>query len=101
MLTAWAAVSWSSALRSQSRAAARNKPKPRTSGSVNGSTKLKEGAHGQPRSGYSFRHSSITFGLLDGQGIDLLTLWRNARTAVEVINTYYASTVTGQQNVAF
>jgi hypothetical protein len=37
---------------------------------------------------------------LYGQGIDLLTLARNARTSVEVINTHYASTVTGEQNIA-
>jgi len=61
---------------------------------------LKLGAHSQPRSLYSFRHSSITFRLLYGQGIDLLTLARNARTSVNVINTYYASTVTGEQNIA-
>lgn len=63
-------------------------------------TGLKLGAHSQPRSLYSFRHSSITFRLLYGQGIDLLTLARNARTSVNVINTYYASTVTGEQNIA-
>ena len=67
---------------------------------VLGLTGLKDGAHGQPRSMYSFRHSSITFRLLYGQGIDLLTLARNARTSVDVINTYYASTVTGEQNIA-
>jgi len=63
-------------------------------------TGLKVGAHGQARSMYSFRHSAITFRLLYGQGIDLLTLARNARTSVDVINTYYASTVTGEQNIA-
>ena len=63
-------------------------------------TGLKIGAHGQARSMYSFRHSAITFRLLYGQGIDLLTLARNARTSVDVINTYYASTVTGEQNIA-
>jgi hypothetical protein len=30
----------------------------------------------------------------------LLTLARNARTSVDVINTHYASTVTGEQNIA-
>ena len=58
------------------------------------------GPHGQERSLYSLRHSSITFRLLYGQGIDLLTLARNARTSVEVINNHYASTVTGEQNIA-
>ena len=56
--------------------------------------------HGQAHSLYSFRHSAITFRLLYGQGIDLLTLARNARTSVDVIQTYYASTVTGEQNKA-
>jgi hypothetical protein len=48
---------------------------------------------------YSLRHSSITFRLLYGQGIDLLTLARNARTSVDMINQHYASTVTGEQNI--
>lgn len=62
-------------------------------------TGLKRGPHGQPRSLYSLRHSAITFRLLYGQGIDLLTLARNARTSVDVINKHYASTVTGEQNI--
>jgi hypothetical protein len=56
--------------------------------------------NGKPRSLYSLRHSAITFRLLYGQGIDLITLARNARTGVEVINNHYASTVTGEQNIA-
>lgn len=63
-------------------------------------TGLKQGPHGQDRSLYSLRHSAITFRLLYGQGIDLLTLARNARTSVEVINNHYASTVCGEQNIA-
>lgn len=63
-------------------------------------TGLKKGPHVQPRSLYSLRHSAITFRLLYGQGIDLLTLGRNARTSVDVINNHYASTVTGKQNIA-
>lgn len=63
-------------------------------------TGYKSNAHGQPRSMYSLRHSAITFRLLYGQGIDLLTLARNARTSVEVINNHYASTVCGEQNIA-
>lgn len=61
---------------------------------------LKLGAHGQTRSMYSLRHSAITFRLLYGQGIDLLTLARNARTSIEVINNHYASSVSGEQNIA-
>ena len=60
---------------------------------------LKRSAHDTPRSLYCLRHSAITFRLLYGSGIDLLTLARNARTSVEVINTHYASTVTGEQNI--
>ena len=63
-------------------------------------TGLKLNPHGNPRSLYSLRHSAITFRLLYGQGIDLVTLARNARTSVEVINNHYASTVTGEQNIA-
>jgi integrase len=63
-------------------------------------TGLKLNPHGNPRSLYSLRHSAITFRLLYGQGIDLITLARNARTSVEVINNHYASTVTGEQNIA-
>ena len=63
-------------------------------------TNTKLNAHGQSRSLYSLRHSAITFRLLYGQGIDLLTLARNARTSVEVINNHYASTVSGEQNIA-
>ena len=63
-------------------------------------TGLKLGPHGGMRTLYSLRHSAITFRLLYGQGIDLLTLARNARTSVEVINHHYASTVAGEQNIA-
>jgi len=63
-------------------------------------TSLKHNANGKPRSLYSLRHSSITFRLLYGRGIDLVTLARNARTGIEVINNHYASTVTGEQNIA-
>jgi integrase len=63
-------------------------------------TNLKAGAHGQGRSIYCLRHSAITFRLLYGQGIDLLTLARNSRTSIEMINKYYASSLTGEQNIA-
>ena len=61
--------------------------------------KLKAGPAGQARSLYSLRHSSITFRLLYGSGIDLLTLARNARTSVDMISKHYASTVTAEQNI--
>ncbi len=60
---------------------------------------LKFGVNNQPRSLYCLRHSAITFRLLYGEGIDLLTLARNARTSVQVITNHYASTVTGEQNI--
>ena len=63
-------------------------------------TSLKLNANGKPRSLYSLRHSSITFRLLYGGGIDLVTLARNARTGIDVINNHYASSVTGEQNIA-
>jgi len=60
---------------------------------------LKQNAHGGNRTLYSFRHSAITFRLLYGSGIDLLTLARNARTSVEMIQRFYASTVQPEQNI--
>ena len=56
-------------------------------------------AHGQPRTLYCLRHTSITFRLLYGQGIDMLTLARNARTSVDMIENFYASTLSGEMNV--
>lgn len=63
-------------------------------------TGLKQGPHGQDRSLYSLRHSAITFRLLYGQGIDVLTLARNARTGVDIINKHYASSLCAEQNIA-
>jgi len=37
--------------------------------------------------------------LLYGKGIDILTLARNARTSVEMIEKHYASTLTGERNI--
>lgn len=62
-------------------------------------TGLKKGAHGQDRSLYSLRHSAITFRLLYGDGIDLLTLARNARTSVKMIEQHYASQLSGEMNI--
>lgn len=62
-------------------------------------TGLKKGAHGQDRSLYSLRHSAITFRLLYGDGIDLLTLARNARTSVKMIEQFYASQLSGEMNI--
>jgi hypothetical protein len=60
---------------------------------------LRTGQYGQLRSLYSLRHTAITFRLLYGNGIDLLTLARNARTSVEMIERFYASNLTAEMNI--
>jgi integrase len=60
---------------------------------------LKEGPHGADRSFYSLRHTAITFRLIFGGNIDLLTLARNARTSVEMIEKFYASTLSAEMNI--
>jgi integrase len=58
-----------------------------------------EDAWGRPRTLYCLRHTSIMFRLLYGQGIDMLTLARNARTSVQMIERFYASSLDGEMNV--
>lgn len=60
---------------------------------------LRIGSLGQSRSLYSLRHTSIMFRLLYGNGIDLLTLARNARTSVQMIERFYASNLSSEMNV--
>lgn len=60
---------------------------------------LSIGPLGQKRTLYSLRHTSIMFRLLYGQGIDMLTLARNARTSVNMIERFYASSLSGEMNV--
>ncbi len=60
---------------------------------------LTMGPLGQKRTLYSLRHTAITFRLLYGQGIDMLTLARNARTSVNMIERFYASSLSGEMNV--
>ncbi len=60
---------------------------------------LRVGKRGQVRTLYSLRHTSIMFRLLYGRGIDLLTLARNARTSVEMIEKFYASELSAEMNV--
>ena len=62
-------------------------------------TGLKTGELGQTRSLYSLRHTAIMFRLLYGKGIDLLTLARNARTSVQMIEEFYASNLTAEMNI--
>jgi hypothetical protein len=63
-------------------------------------TGLRLGRFGQRRTLYSLRHSAITFRLLYGRGIDLLTLARNARTSTQMIDRFYASELSAEMNVA-
>ena len=56
-------------------------------------------AMGRLRTLYCLRHTSIMFRLLYGQGIDMLTLARNARTSVQMIERFYASSLDGEMNV--
>ena len=62
-------------------------------------TDLRKGHLGQNKTLYSLRHTAITNRLLYGKGIDLLTLARNARTSVEMIERFYASQLTPEMNV--
>lgn len=57
------------------------------------------GQEGQTRTLYSLRHTAITFRLLYGKGIDLLTLARNARTSVDMIERFYSSNLTAEMNI--
>jgi integrase len=56
-------------------------------------------ANGQTRTIYSLRHTAMTFRLLYGGNIDLLTLARNARTSVEMIERFYASNLSAEMNI--
>jgi hypothetical protein len=56
-------------------------------------------ANGNKRTLYSLRHTSITFRLLYGKSIDLVTLARNARTSVEMIEKFYSSNLSAEMNI--
>ncbi len=60
---------------------------------------LRTGKMGQQRTLYSLRHTAIMFRLLYGKGIDLLTLARNARTSVQMIEQFYASELSAEMNI--
>ena len=62
-------------------------------------TGLEKGARGEERTLYSLRHTCIMYRLLYGDGVDLLTLARNARTSPEMIDRFYASHLEGEMNV--
>ena len=57
------------------------------------------GQYDQLRILFSLGHAAITFRLLYGNGIDLLTLARNARTSVEMIERFYSSNLTAEMNI--
>jgi hypothetical protein len=56
-------------------------------------------ANGMSRTLYSLRHTAITLRLLYGGKIDLLTLARNARTSVEMIEKFYSSNLSAEMNI--
>jgi hypothetical protein len=61
---------------------------------------LKHTANGEARTLYSLRHTCIMFRLINGEGIDTITLARNARTSSEMIDRFYAKHLTGEMNIA-
>jgi hypothetical protein len=56
-------------------------------------------ANGQTRTIYSLRHTAMTLRLLYGKKIDLITLARNARTSVRMIERFYSSNLTAEMNI--
>ena len=60
---------------------------------------VRQGPRNQSRTLYSLRHTAITFRLLYGSGVDLLTLARNARTSVEMVEKFYASELSAEMNI--
>ena len=54
---------------------------------------------GQHRTLYSLRHSAMTFRLLYGRKVDLLTLAKNARTSVEMVERFYSSNLDAEMNI--
>jgi hypothetical protein len=60
---------------------------------------LKKSATHAPRTLYSLRHTAIMFRLTKGDTVDLLTIARNCRTSVEMLERFYASHLTAEMNV--
>jgi integrase len=54
---------------------------------------------GRRRTLYSLRHTAITQQLLRAKNIDLLTLARNARTSVTMIERFYSTDLRAEQNI--
>lgn len=60
---------------------------------------LKKSPSGAPRTIYSLRHTAIMFRLTLGDKIDSLTLAKNARTSVEMLERFYARHLQPEMNV--
>jgi hypothetical protein len=60
---------------------------------------LKEGPNGAHRTLYSLRHTAIMNTLLRAKNVNLLTLARNCRTSVEMLERFYAAQLTAEMNV--
>jgi integrase len=60
---------------------------------------LKKSPSGEERTIYSLRHTAIMFRLTKGEHIDLLTLARNARTSVNMIERFYARHLNAEMNI--
>jgi integrase len=60
---------------------------------------LKTSARGESRTMYCLRHTAIMERLLNGDKIDVLSLARNARTSVEMIERFYARHLHGEMVV--
>lgn len=60
---------------------------------------LRTHVSGAGHSLYSLRHYAITQRLVNSDGLDLLTIARNARTSVEMIDRFYASSLRAEMNI--
>jgi integrase len=61
--------------------------------------KLKSGADGQDRTLYSLRHTAIMYCLRNSKSINLMTLARNCRTSVEMLNRFYGAHLEAEMNI--
>ena len=62
-------------------------------------SELKNSSSGQTRTIYSLRHTAIMLRLTKGDNIDLLTLARNSRTSVSMIERFYARPLNAEMNL--
>lgn len=62
-------------------------------------TKLKKDATGNTRTLYSLRHTALMFRALAHEGLDSLTLARNARTSVEMLERFYLRHLDAEMSV--